>query len=155
MNLYLVQHGEATTEEEDPLRPLSDEGRANVTEVARYVSQNMNIKLRKIFHSEKTRAVQTARILADHLVPSNGIGTADGLLPNNDPQQWADRLKKERGDIMLVGHLPHLKRLAALLVLGDAERQFIRHCNAGILCLTQDESGAWLIDWILNPQMTK
>ena len=33
MKLYLVQHGDALTKESDPDRPLSDRGRADVTEM--------------------------------------------------------------------------------------------------------------------------
>jgi phosphohistidine phosphatase len=34
MDLYLMQHGQATTETEDPERPLTDAGRAAVQRVA-------------------------------------------------------------------------------------------------------------------------
>ena len=34
MDLYLIQHGQATTETEDPERPLTDAGRAAVQRVA-------------------------------------------------------------------------------------------------------------------------
>jgi phosphohistidine phosphatase len=35
MDLYLMQHGQATTETEDPERPLTDAGRAAVQRVAK------------------------------------------------------------------------------------------------------------------------
>jgi hypothetical protein len=36
MDLYLMQHGQATTETEDPERPLTDAGRAAVQRVAHW-----------------------------------------------------------------------------------------------------------------------
>jgi hypothetical protein len=38
MDLYLMQHGQATTETEDPERPLTDAGRAAVQRVAAFGS---------------------------------------------------------------------------------------------------------------------
>ena len=35
MKLYLMQHGEAQPEEQDPARPLTDRGRAEVEPVVR------------------------------------------------------------------------------------------------------------------------
>lgn len=66
MRLYLVQHGEAKKEEEDPLRPLSERGREDVQRVAKYV-EKLDIKASIIFHSGKLRAKQTAEILAEKL----------------------------------------------------------------------------------------
>jgi phosphohistidine phosphatase len=55
MDLYLVQHAEAKSEQEDPLRPLSAKGRDDITRVAAYLAQ-LNIPVTKIFHSTKLRA---------------------------------------------------------------------------------------------------
>ncbi len=38
MDVYLVQHGQAVFEEQDPERPLSDDGRTAVMKVARYIA---------------------------------------------------------------------------------------------------------------------
>jgi phosphohistidine phosphatase len=47
------------------------------------------------------------------------------LLPNDDPQEWASRLSEEKEDIMLVGQLPHLSKLASLLLAGSYEKDII------------------------------
>jgi len=62
MRLYLVQHGEAKREEEDPSRPLTENGRREVEIVAKFLSE-AGIKIDKILHSGKLRAAQTAEIL--------------------------------------------------------------------------------------------
>ena len=61
MRIYLVQHGEAKKENEDPLRPLTEEGIKNAEKVASYLAK-LNLKIKKIFHSGKLRAKQTAEI---------------------------------------------------------------------------------------------
>ncbi len=55
---------------------------------------------------------------------------------------------------MLVGHLPHLGRLASSLLVGEPEREIIRFRNSAIVCLVKSESG-WLLQWILTPEMAR
>ena len=61
--LYLVQHGEATKETEDPARPLTEHGRQEVVKVARALAR-VRLGVSVIAHSGKLRARQTAELLA-------------------------------------------------------------------------------------------
>jgi phosphohistidine phosphatase SixA len=63
MRVYLVQHGESKSEEEDPQRRLTGEGVRNVQKVAQFL-RPLGLKLAAIWHSDKDRARQTAEILA-------------------------------------------------------------------------------------------
>ena len=63
MHVYLVQHGKAKSAEEDPNRGLSDEGRNEVQRVAEFLSE-LRITVSLIQHSGKTRAEETAHLLA-------------------------------------------------------------------------------------------
>jgi phosphohistidine phosphatase len=76
MYLYLVQHGDAKREEEDPARGLTKKGIEDVTCVAACV-QKMSVNVKWIMHSSKTRAMQTAIIFADHLNPEKGVSESD------------------------------------------------------------------------------
>ena len=60
MRLFLVQHGEAKTEQEDPERPLTDRGASDVSRVARAATEARIVTAERIVHSGKTRARQTA-----------------------------------------------------------------------------------------------
>lgn len=155
MNLYLVQHGESKSKEEDPDRSLTETGQENIKRVALFASENLNIRLKSIMHSGKTRAQQTADVLSQHLNPIEGTAVADGLQPLDDPSIWADHLKQIDDDIMLVGHLPHLSKLASLLVCSNADCEIIRFRNAGIVSLGKDDSGNWSVSWILIPEMIR
>jgi phosphohistidine phosphatase len=63
MRLYLVQHGEAKPEEEDPAHHLTERGFADLQKVADLL-RPLKLAVLAIWHSGKPRAVQTAQILA-------------------------------------------------------------------------------------------
>jgi phosphohistidine phosphatase len=153
MNLYLVQHAEAKPKEEDPDRSLSDTGLQSCRKVAIYASENLNLRLKSIKHSGKTRAEQTAAILGKRMNPAEPVTATDGLSPLDNPAVWAERLKNISDDIMLVGHLPHLGKLASLLLCGDSEKSIVAFRNAGIVCLQRDDSDHWSVRWILIPEV--
>jgi phosphohistidine phosphatase len=52
---------------------------------------------------------------------------------------------------MLVGHLPHMNRLAALLVNGDENRQAVKFGPATAVCVSQGVP-RWKIVWIAAPE---
>ncbi len=147
MVLYLVQHGQAKTEADDPARPLSDEGVAAVERAARWLSR-AGLEIAEIRHSGKRRAAQTAEILADHAAPAAEVRAVSGLSPNDDVRPVAEALQRDVGPVMLVGHLPFLGRLAGLLVAGDADSPVVQFTNAGLVCLARHDDG-WRVDWAL------
>lgn len=151
LRLYLVQHAEAKREEEDPARPLTIRGREEAFKVARHAAR-IGVRVEKILHSGRLRALQTAEIMGEELNPSGGIEQAEGLDPLADPKIFAERLKSLDEDIMVVGHLPHLSKLAGLLLTGDAGIEPVRFRTAGIVCLERDEEGRWSLLWALRPE---
>jgi phosphohistidine phosphatase len=152
MVLYLVQHAEAKQKEEDPARDLTERGRRDLEKVAGFLGK-LNLPLAKIFHSGKTRALSTANILAASLNPAKGVVEITGLAPLDSPEDWADRLETMNEDIMLVGHLPHLAKLAARLLCSDEEKNLLNFQMAGVVSLRPDESWQWAVDWMLIPEL--
>ena len=150
MDFYLVRHGDAVAESFDERRPLSRLGRDQVDQVARLAVQKQT-QVAVIFHSGILRAEQTAQILAQRLRPRQGIMPMSGLLPQDDPALAAAWLATAEDSIMLVGHLPFMNRLGALLVTGDPDRDVIAFTPATIVCCAQQPSG-WSVKWILAPQ---
>jgi phosphohistidine phosphatase len=146
--LYLVQHGQAKREDEDPQRPLTDRGADDVTRVARLAVGRLRCRPGRVVHSGKTRARQTAEIWGGLL----GIDTeeSDGLAPNDDPTTWVERLTAETADLILVGHLPHLGRLATALLTGQPGRQLIGFQPGGLVALERADAG-WLVTLALPP----
>lgn len=153
MKLLLVQHAEAKPEEEDPDRPLSEKGLSEIHKTAAFINKQINLKINSIKHSPKTRARQTAEILAKFMNPSVGVSEAEGLKPLDDPSIWVDRLSNEKENIILVGHLPHLCGLASQLLCQDKSRTLINFQTGGAVFMERDESGSWTVCWIIIPEI--
>jgi phosphohistidine phosphatase len=152
MFLYLVQHAEAKRAEEDPERDLTERGRLDIESVAHHLKR-LNVQVTQIFHSGKTRAQTTANVLAWHVKPPGGVSEAPGLAPLDDPKIWANRITLMDKDILLVGHLPHLGKLAALLMTGDQEKQVINFQMGGAVRLKRVAADQWAVDWMVLPEI--
>jgi phosphohistidine phosphatase len=149
MRLYLVRHGEAKPAEIDPSRGLTPEGIEEATKVAGFLAK-ASLTVDEIYHSGKTRAKETASILALHITVHRGVFDTDGLSPNDDPSIWAVHLARLSGDTMLVGHLPHLARLASRLLCDDPKSPIIDFPNVGVVCLVRSYEG-WSLEWMVTP----
>jgi phosphohistidine phosphatase len=152
MVIYLVQHAEAAKAEEDPRRDLTKKGRLDIEDVA-HLLKRLKVQVRQIFHSGKTRAQSTAEVLTSHLRPAEGVSAAPGLAPLDDPALWSDRIAQLDEDILLVGHLPHLARLAALLLTGDQGKEVINFQMGGALRLRKMSAEQWAVDWMVVPEI--
>ncbi len=150
MRVYLVRHGEARKKEEDPERHLTEKGVEEAKKIARFLSE-IEVHVEEVLHSGKTRAKEMAEIIASEL--GARIREVDGLDPLADPSEWAERLKGMNGDVMLVGHLPHLSRLAGLLLTGS-QLEFVKLSSGGALCL-EGEGDGWSLIWLVSPGILK
>lgn len=154
MKLYLVQHAESKRKEEDHTRSLSDRGWKDIRKTANYAKEHLRIKVEQIVHSGKLRAKQTAEVLAEHLNPPKAVITDTNLEPLADPKAWKKRLVETTEDIMLVGHLPYLSKLASYLLAGDENKEVIAFRMGGIVCLERDQQRRWTIHWMITPDTT-
>ncbi len=144
MKIYLVQHGKAKTKEEDINRPLNLTGIEQTKNVAQqFIKKNFD-KPAIIFCSKKLRAKQTAEILADFIKPEKGIREEENLNPDDDPAIWIKKIDEITENIMIVGHLPHLKKLSSLLVFNNLSDDSIQFVNSGIVCLEKKEE-KWIV----------
>ncbi len=116
MNLYLVRHAQAKPEEVDPERSLSQKGVESAKRVADFLKQSDAVSVAEIRHSTKLRARQTAEILAADGGLSAPLVEVNGLEPMADVNAAILALQGVSHDLMLVGHLPYLDRLASGLV---------------------------------------
>ncbi|MGH8119554.1 MAG: phosphohistidine phosphatase SixA [Gammaproteobacteria bacterium] len=150
MRLYLVQHGEAVAKEKDPERPLSARGKSDVMRIAGFLKQ-AGIPVSRILHSGKTRARQTAEILGQALLAQGHIEAIDGIAPNDPVDAFALNLQGLESGTMTVGHLPFLAKLAAWLVTADENQPLVAFQQGSVVCLEQDESDTWKIQWMVRP----
>ena len=154
MKLYLVQHGESKSESEDPARPLSEAGRKAVEAMGRHLAQaGLLPSGLTIRHSGKLRTAQTAEILGSCLGLTAAPEAVGGLAPNDPPEAALELLTRSPADLMLVGHLPHLSRLASRLLGNTAERSLVRFRMGGVVCLARPDSDPWELEWALVPEL--
>jgi len=151
MALFLVQHGLSLSKEIDPERGLSEEGIATTQRIAD-VAKHYEIPVKKICHSGKTRAAQTAAIFKETLNPGLLLATIDGINPKDDVKAFAATVDIDV-DLMVIGHLPFMETLVSFLTTGSEETFIYRFQNSGIVCLDQNEKG-WFIKWTLNPDIS-
>ena len=153
MLVYLIRHGEAVDQMEDTSRPLSEKGERDIRALAELLSLRFKMMPGHIYHSPRLRAAQTAYILRDFIPQAPAPVESDGLSPLDDPALWAEYLEVMDKDTMLVGHLPHMSRLASTLLLWDANREIADFTPGTVLCL--EKTGGWRMKWMISPDTLK
>ncbi|MGH9313857.1 MAG: SixA phosphatase family protein [Vicinamibacterales bacterium] len=131
----------------DPQRPLSGAGRTHAEWLAT-TAASRGVKPHVICHSGKLRARQTAEAFWRLCNPLAVFTAQRGLQPTDPPQTINLLLAGEDLDLMLVGHMPNLPRILALLTHGSAEADvtFPQH---GVVAVEKTQDG-WLERWRLE-----
>lgn len=153
MLVYLVRHAEAVEGGVDFERKLTNKGRSRSLKVAKAL---VGLKCRPevIISSPLIRAEQTAKSLADILEPVNGLKQSELLAGGADTEKTARWIcsRKER-ELMCVGHVPDMPRLASMLLVGNDELSF-EFKKLGVCCISftgQAEPGHGSLMWFMKP----
>ena len=147
MRIYLVQHGLAVDKATDSRKPLSETGRLETRQIAEALKGRLTVN--RICHSGKLRARETAELLAEGL-GIDDLVQLEGMTPMDDVGAFVGRITDP--DVMYVGHLPHLDRLASVLVAGDQHLGVVQLSNSAVVCLDKDADD-WRVRWILTPDL--
>jgi len=133
-----------------PQRPLTARGREETEAVARAAAERVD-GVDVIWHSTKTRARETAEILAKRLSPSGGLIEREGLTPNDPVGPVAVEIESLQGDLILVSHIPFVHRMSGRLLIGEEEAEPVCFNTAGFACLEADDALHWKLAWMLDP----
>lgn len=152
MRLYLVQHGEAQPEAVSPERELTPQGRVDVGRLADFLGAR-GMRAARVVHSGKTRARQTAEILAARIAPGTAPEALAGLNPNDPVLPVAAQARDWNEDTLLAGHQPFMGRLAAVLVAGREDPPVLAFQPGSIACLERNPAAGWEIAWMLRPEL--
>jgi phosphohistidine phosphatase len=158
MQLLMVRHAVAEdrrsfaeTGRDDAERPLTKQGRRAFSRAARAIGRLLPA-LDLVASSPLERAAQTARILAD-VCGAGRVVHVESLGPRVDPRaavRWL-RGQRRRSVVAIVGHEPHLSRLAGLLLAGASRR--VLSLEKGGACLidvgTMPKAGAGTLRWLM------
>lgn len=155
MAIYLVQHGKPVSKEDNPDRPLSEQGKKDVERVGRFLTA-LGVHPEEVFHSGKTRAKETAETLASKIDPQLKPKERRGLSPMDDAGEIAEDLKKGGKEVLLVGHLPHLGKLVSLLTTGEDSNSVVAFQQGAVVCLKPDqERKLWAVAWMVTPEILR
>lgn len=152
MRLYLVQHGHAQPKDVDPDRPLTPAGAADIDRLAARLA-GLGVRVERVLHSGKTRALQTAAALARQLLEEGEMDTTGLLEPEAPAAPMAEILEGSDEPTLVVGHLPMLGRLAARLIGAREEAPALAFRPGTAACLERDPQGDWRLLWLLPPEL--
>ena len=147
MKLYIVRHGDYLTTDKDPKKRLSHKGIDESKKIAEFLSKQEILPV-AIWHSDKSRAVQTAEFISKIIGVDNLIARQD-LAPAEPVNKFPQEILKCNGDLMIVGHIPFIQKLSSLLLTNSVNADIIRFYKSGVACLEHDKY--WKILWIASP----
>jgi phosphohistidine phosphatase len=153
MKLYLVRHGQPNPETVDAEKGLSPNGEQEIELLASILKAN-SISVKEIWHSDKTRARQTAAILASGISCTNGFVEIKGLNPTDRIEPIIGKILAAQADLMVVGHMPFMAHLASLLLAGDEHRLAMNFDTGAMACLDYAH-GRWTLEWFAYPRLFK
>jgi phosphohistidine phosphatase len=107
----------------------------------------------RIEHSGKTRARQTAEILAAALTSHGGEVARGGIAPKDPVGPVAEEAERWSGDAMLVGHLPFMGKLTSQLLYGSESADAVAFQPGSVACLERGDEGGWTLAWMLRPEL--
>ncbi len=121
MDLILWRHAEAEDGTPDAKRPLTERGRKQAKQVARWLAKRLPADVR-ILASPAARAVQTAEALGRSFEQFAKLGAGASAASLLGAVGWPHA----GGTVVVIGHQPTLGRAAALLLTGDAADWSVR-----------------------------
>lgn len=158
MRLYLVRHGQAAEAFSDDQRPLTEHGKREIRQMAEKLLRE-KIYPARLMHSPKLRARQTAEIFAEVLSGPSELEVCEFLNPDITiaPCLAAIDLMQAEQKVpagMLIGHLPHIRDLAAALLGNTDEAQRVQFKTGTVVCLEEKTQGFWKLISIVSPSVS-
>jgi phosphohistidine phosphatase len=154
MEIYLMQHGDAYSEDQDPERSLTPNGEEQIRSSGKALKK-LGVDVDLIVSSPKKRARQTAEIVAGELGYSEErievTETLEPLAPSDDLIAYLRRFG-DRRKMLLAGHLPSLGKIASGLVSEKGDVSV--HFEMGGVCRIDVEAlptHAGDLRWVLPP----
>jgi len=157
--------------DQDPDRPLSTQGQSDIQRLAGRLAEYLagggpsgDMGVGCILHSDKLRAEQTARIIADSLESSVSVESCSGISPNDNAAAFVEERNLEQcssqgkgqqmdgdaGSTMIVSHMPFVSNLCSTLLTGSTEVEF--DFTPGTLVCLFYEYEEWSMEYMVRPE---
>jgi phosphohistidine phosphatase len=151
MELYLVRHGEAESNVPDAGgggAPLTEAGLAQVRRSAHFAAR-LGVRVAEIRHSDRLRAIQTAQEF------ERALGCPRRQVPGVGPDDDINPLRREAAglqqNVMVVGHLPYLARIAGALLAQDESMPVVVFHPASLIRLDRRDDARWSLQLVMPP----
>jgi phosphohistidine phosphatase len=151
VKLYLLRHGEANEARSDNERSLSTAGIENITRLAEFIHP-LQLTITHFFHSHKMRAIQTAGIIQPAIKTIEQAVVRTELDPLASIHDLMTESSSWQGDVMLVGHMPYLGKLASFLATGNERLANFAIEPGCLLCFEITGYSYWQLNWMINPK---
>lgn len=151
MDLFLIRHAHAEDTVPDRARRLSERGRTQVADLAKFLRRSGAFAPQEIWHSTLVRARETAELLAADLKLDAPRRELAGLAPEDDPSALLKKIAAGPASLAIIGHEPFLSALGTLLVVGrETGLPKIAMKKGAVLAL---EGGGewWTVRWHVWP----
>ncbi|MGO4999570.1 phosphohistidine phosphatase SixA [Oceanisphaera sp. W20_SRM_FM3] len=157
MNIFVMRHGQAVPEaSEDALRPLTKQGRDEVSLMARWLAPQV-AQFDLVLVSPYVRAQQTWQQLSKELLGLQVVGlqieTCDQLTPDCDADLAASLILAygdtfSNGNILVISHMPLVGYLVESLCAGMMAPIFV---TSGIAKITVNAGTSGILAWLEGP----
>jgi phosphohistidine phosphatase len=161
MELLIFRHGPAGDSEKwaktgkpDAARPLTEDGRDKTAKAAAGLASLVG-GLEVVASSRLTRAIQTAELLASRFPKARKVMLSE-LEPGADPKDTLAALASLGAErVAVVGHEPHLGRLAAALLGAKAGSLELKKAGACLLEMEKPAPASARLLWLLRPSQLR
>ena len=151
LRLFLMRHGDSAGGLYDDIRPLSEVGIRESQAAGEFLKLSKDIP-DIIYHSPLLRSRHTASLAAEKIGFDGVICENEGLLPDSRASTFDDELPTNiKGNLLVVGHLPHLSNLTSYLLTGSEGTLGIRFTAGSLICLERSNT---LMEWSLRYYVT-
>lgn len=154
MNLYLIRHAHAVDAQDNAERPLSPKGQRQIATLVRFFQDRKPFAPKEVWHSALARSLETAVALERDLHWEAPLVQVPDLEPEDNPEKILSRLRDFPGNLVIVGHEPHLGSLATLLLAGKSGGLQIELKKGAVLALA-GKGKRWELRWLVAPALVK
>jgi len=106
----------------------------------------------EVLHSGKNRTEETANVLSKTVWFGKATVEMSGLGPNDSTDHLLHAAQTAGGNLMVVGHMPYMARMAARCLTGFEDGIDIAFEPGTVVCLERTEDG-WALNWMVRPEM--
>jgi phosphohistidine phosphatase len=157
VNLFLLRHAEAeerSSSGKDADRKLTPGGAETMRIVAHAFERLAEIEL--ILTSPLVRARETAQFVKERF-PKAAFETTEALSPSARASEIVDELAgRKEGNILLVGHQPHLGSLLGFLLVGKASVEVpMKKAAAARLSFSGAVEPPGKLRWLMSPELAE